>query len=46
MKAHDFLFADTADDCATGIGTRHKRASEETQESNGRDIDKSPSKQP
>lgn len=30
MKAHDFLFADTADDCATGIGTRHKRASEET----------------
>ena len=23
MKAHDFLFADTADDCATGIETRH-----------------------
>ena len=30
MKAHDFLFADTADDCATGIETRHRRASEET----------------
>lgn len=33
MKAHDFLFADTADDCATGIETRHRRASEETQTS-------------
>ena len=33
MQAHDFLFADTADDCATGIGTRHRRASEETQTS-------------
>ena len=30
MKAHDFLFADTADDCATGIETRHRRASEKT----------------
>ena len=33
MQAHDFLFADTADDCATGIGTRHRRATEETQTS-------------
>ena len=33
MQAHDFLFADTADDCATGIETRHRRASEETQTS-------------
>lgn len=46
MQTHDFLFADTADDCATGIGTRHRRASEETQESIGRDTDKPPSKQP
>ena len=23
MQAHDFLFADTADDSTTGIGTRH-----------------------
>lgn len=46
MKAHDFLFADTADDCATGIETRHRRASEKTRESIGRDIDKPPSKQP
>ena len=30
MQTHDFLFADTADDCSTGIGTRHRRASEET----------------
>ena len=30
MLAHDFLFADTADDSTTGIGTRHRRASEET----------------
>ena len=46
MKAHDFLFADTADDSTTGIETRHRRESEETQESNGRDTDKPPSKQP
>ena len=39
MKAHDFLFADTADDCATGIETRHRRATEETQESIGRDTE-------
>lgn len=31
MQAHDLLFADTADDCTTGIGTRHRRATEETQ---------------
>ena len=30
MQVHDFLFADTADDSTTGIGTRHRRASEET----------------
>ena len=30
MQTHDFLFADTADDSTTGIGTRHRRASEET----------------
>lgn len=40
MQAHDFLFADTADDSTTGIKTRHRehqkrhgRASEETQTS-------------
>ena len=30
MQTHDFLFADTADDCATDIETKHRRASEET----------------
>ena len=40
MRTHDFLFADTADDSTTGIETRHRRASEETQESSGRDTDK------
>ena len=30
MQAHDFLFADTADDSTTGIETRHRGASEET----------------
>ena len=46
IQAHDFLFADTADDSTTGIETRHRRASEETRESIRRDIDKPPSKQP
>ena len=40
MQTNDFLFADTADDSTTGIETRHRRASEETQESIGRDTDK------
>lgn len=40
IKAHDFLFADTADDRTTGIETRHRRASEETRESIRRDTDK------